>query len=231
MQANQAINIEALLKRIPLFSGMSPNEVSRVANATREVRINKGETLFNKGDAYTGIHLLIKGQIKLTLTSAQGNEKIIEIVNEGQSFGEAIMFLDTPYVVSAQALSNAKLLHVSKTVIFEELENHHDLAHKMLASMAMRLHQLMNDVESYSLQSSKQRIIGYLMRELPENSQNATNIVLTLSSNKGVIASRLNLTQEHFSRTLNELTSLGLIQVDGKKIHIASVASLRKYES
>ena len=69
------------------------------------------------------------------------------------------------------------------------------------------------------------------MRELAENSQNATNIVLTLSSIKGVIASRLNLTQEHFSRTLNELTSLGLIQVDGKKIHIASVASLRKYES
>ncbi len=97
------------------------------------------------------------------------------------------MFLDTPYVVSAQALSNAKLLHVSKTVIFEELENHHDLAHKMLASMAMRLHQLMNDVESYSLQSSKQRVIGYLMRELPENSQNATNIVLTLSSNKGLV--------------------------------------------
>jgi hypothetical protein len=90
MQANQAINIEALLKRIPLFSGLSPTEVSRVANATREVRINKGETLFNKGDTYTGIHLLIKGQIKLTLTSAQGNEKIIEIVNEGQSFGEAI---------------------------------------------------------------------------------------------------------------------------------------------
>ena len=50
MQANQVITIEALLKRIPLFSGLSPNEVSRVANATREVRINKGETLFNKGD-------------------------------------------------------------------------------------------------------------------------------------------------------------------------------------
>ena len=35
MPANQAINIEALLKRIPLFSGLSPTEVSRVANATR----------------------------------------------------------------------------------------------------------------------------------------------------------------------------------------------------
>jgi len=101
----------------------------------------------------------------------------------------------------------------------------HDLAHKMLASMAMRLHQLMNDVESYSLQSSKQHVIGYMMRELPENSQNSNNIVLTLSSNKGVIASRLNLTQEHFSRTLNELTTLGLIQVDGKKIHIAGSAT------
>jgi CRP-like cAMP-binding protein len=101
----------------------------------------------------------------------------------------------------------------------------------MLAGMAMRLHQLMNDVESYSLHSGKQRIIGYLLRELPENDQNGTDVILTLPSNKGTIASRLNLTQEHFSRILHELTDLGLIIVEGKKIHIPSVANLRKHES
>jgi CRP-like cAMP-binding protein len=96
--------------------------------------------------------------------------------------------------------------------------------------MAMRLHQLMNDVESYSLHSGKQRIIGYLLRELPEADENGKNVSVTLSTNKGVIASRLNLTQEHFSRILHELTELGLIVVEGRKIHIPCVTKLRKHE-
>lgn len=231
MPTNHPINIEALLSHVPLFNGLAPDEITRIAHATREIQIIKGETLFHRGDPCTGFHLLVYGQVKLSFTSAQGNEKIVEIVSQGQSFGEALMFLDKPYVVSAQALTDALLLHVSKTVIFEELEHDHKLARKMLASMGMRLHQLMNDVESYSLQSGKQRIIGYLLRELPESDQDGTNVVLTLLSNKGDIASRLNLTQEHFSRILNELSGLGLIMVEGKKIHIPSVAKLRNHES
>ena len=231
MPTNHPINIEALLSHVPLFNGLAPDEITRIAHATREIQIIKGETLFHRGDPCTGFHLLVYGQVKLSFTSAQGNEKIVEIVSQGQSFGEALMFLDKPYVVSAQALTDALLLHVSKTVIFEELEHDHKLARKMLASMGMRLHQLMNDVESYSLQSGKQRIIGYLLRELPESDQDGTNVVLTLLSNKGDIASRLNLTQEHFSRILNELSGLGLIVVEGKKIHIPSVAKLRNHES
>jgi len=88
----------------------------------------------------------------------------------------------------------------------------------------------MNDVESYSLHSGKQRIIGYLLRELPEADTNGSAVAVTLPANKGVIASRLNLTQEHFSRILHELTGLGLIVVEGRKIHIPSVANLRKHE-
>ncbi len=231
MPTHHPVNIEALLSHIALFNGLAPEELARIAQATREVNIIKGENLFHRGDPCTGFYLVVYGQIKLSFTSAQGNEKIVEIMNQGKSFGEAIMFLDKPYVVSAQALTDAMLLHVSKNAIFDELEHDYNLARKMLAGMAMRLHQLMDDVESYSLHSGKQRIIGYLLRELPESDYSGTNVTLTLPSNKGAIASRLNLTQEHFSRILHELTDLGLIMVEGKKIHIPSVTNLRKHES
>jgi CRP-like cAMP-binding protein len=103
----------------------------------------------------------------------------------------------------------------------------------MLAGMAMRLHELMGDVESYSLYSGKQRIIGYLLRELPDETPDAiggAKVTITLPTNKGIIASRLNLTQEHFSRILHELIDLDLITVEGRKIHIPSVARLRLHE-
>jgi CRP/FNR family transcriptional regulator, dissimilatory nitrate respiration regulator len=230
MNANHPINIEALLTHIPLFNGLAPEEIARIAHGTREIHASKGDILFHKGDACNGFHLLVYGQVKLAFTSQQGNEKVVEILTQGQSFGEAIMFMEKPYIVFAQALTDSLLLHVSKHAVFDELARDHNLCRKMLAGMAMRLHQLMNDVESYSLHSGKQRIIGYLLRELPEGDQNGTAVAVTLPTNKGVIASRLNLTQEHFSRILHELTELGLITVEGRKIHIPSVANLRKHE-
>jgi CRP-like cAMP-binding protein len=230
MQANHPINIEALLTHVPLFNGLASEEIARIARGTRETHASKGDILFHKGDPCNGFHLLVYGQIKLAFTSSQGTEKVVEILGQGQSFGEALMFLEKPYIVFAQALTDSLLLHVSKAAVFEELQRDHNLCRKMLAGMAMRLHELMNDVESYSLHSGKQRIIGYLLRELSDDELNGINIAITLPTNKGVIASRLNLTQEHFSRILHELTELGLIVVEGRKIHIPSVANLRKHE-
>jgi len=230
MPSSHPINIEALLTHVPLFNGLAPEEIARIARSTREIHAAKGDILFHKGDACNGFHLIVYGQVKLAFTSAQGTEKVVEILSQGQSFGEALMFMEKPYIVFAQALTDSLLLHVSKSAIFDELERDHNLCRKMLAGMAMRLHQLMNDVESYSLHSGKQRIIGYLLRELPEEELNGVNVAITLPTNKGVIASRLNLTQEHFSRILHELTDLGLIVVEGRKIHIPDVGKLRQLE-
>lgn len=229
MQGSNPINIEALLSHVPLFNGLGPQEIAKIARGTREIHAGKGDILFHKGDPCNGFHLVVYGQIKLGFTSPQGSEKVVEIISQSQSFGEAIMFMEKPYIVFAQALTDSLLLHVSKAVIFDELERDPHLCRKIIAGMAMRLHQLMTDVESYSLHSGKQRIIGYLLRDLPDT-EHSKNLVVTLPTNKGIIASRLNLTQEHFSRILHELSELGLIAVEGRRIHIPDIDKLRSHE-
>lgn len=229
MQGSNPINIEALLSHVPLFNGLGPQEIAKIARGTREIHAGKGDILFHKGDPCNGFHLVVYGQIKLGFTSPQGSEKVVEIISQSQSFGEAIMFMEKPYIVFAQALTDSLLLHISKAVIFDELERDPHLCRKMIAGMAMRLHQLMTDVESYSLHSGKQRIIGYLLRDLPDT-EHSKNLVVTLPTNKGIIASRLNLTQEHFSRILHELSELGLIAVEGRRIHIPDIDKLRSHE-
>ena len=228
MPAHQGINIEALLSQVPLFNGLEPNEIARIARGTREVNATRGDILFHKGDASNGFHLIVYGQVKLAFTSSQGSEKVVDILGQGQSFGEAVMFMERPYMVYAQALSDSVLLHISKTVILDELERDPKLGRKMIASLSIRLHHLITDVESYSLHSGRQRIIGYLLRDNMEGDEKS--ITVTLPTNKGVIASRLNLTQEHFSRILHELSENGLIVVEGRKISIPDVEQLRVYD-
>ncbi|HRF73003.1 MAG TPA: Crp/Fnr family transcriptional regulator [Accumulibacter sp.] len=226
--AQHGLNIEALLAHVPLFNELEKEEIARLARGTREINATRGDILFHKGDTPTGFYLIVYGQVKLAFTSPQGGEKVVDILPQGQTFGEAVMFTDKPFMVYAQALADSLVLHISKTAIIEELDSDPRLGRKMIAGLSMRLHQLMNDVESYSLHSGRRRIIGYLLRDHVD--EHTSSIIVTLPTNKGVIASRLNLTQEHFSRILHELSEKGLIVVEGRKIHIADVDALRAYD-
>ncbi|WP_068635178.1 Crp/Fnr family transcriptional regulator [Thauera butanivorans] len=218
-----------LLRHASLFQGLGCGEIARFARGVREIRAAKGEILFHRGDTCTGFHLILSGQIKLAFTSSEGNEKVVDILRPGQSFGEAVMFMDKPYVVMAQALTDSALLHIGKQVLFEEMSNDPDFCHKIIAGLSQRLHRLMGDVESYSLRSGRERIIGYLLREeeLGGECSGTGRVSIRLPTSKGTIASRLNLTQEHFSRILHELTSSGLIEVEGRTIHIPDIERLR----
>jgi CRP/FNR family transcriptional regulator, dissimilatory nitrate respiration regulator len=232
MHGSQGINIEALLADVPLFNGLEAPEIARIARGTREIGAVRGDVLFHTGDVSTGFHLIVYGQVKLaftsSLSSSQGGEKVVDILGPGQTFGEAAMFMDKPYRVYAQTLVDSCLLHISKSVILGELEKDPKLGHKMIAGLSIRLHHLITDVESYSLHSGRQRIIAYLLRDNLDSDETA--ITVTLPTSKGIIASRLNLTQEHFSRILHELSENGLIHVKGRRISIPDVEKLRRYD-
>jgi CRP/FNR family transcriptional regulator, dissimilatory nitrate respiration regulator len=227
-----AIKVDAFLARLPLFSELDPDHLARMAAGTHSVRIAKGEAVFHRGDACNGFHVVVYGQVKLAFTSPQGSEKVIEIVGPGRSFGEALMFLESPYIVSAHALADTMLLHVSKHAVFGELEREPRFARKMLSGLSLRLHGLVHDVEAYSLRSSVERVIGFLLSACADGARgDAKREKVTLSAGKSVIASRLNMTPEHFSRVLHDLSAVGLIEVEGKSVLIPDLGRLREHRA
>ena len=90
MRDHKSISLESHLAHLPLFAGMSASDIEHIASCSKLIHAEKGDVLFRAGDACTGFHLLVFGQVKLAFTSSQGNEKIVEIIQQGQSFGEAI---------------------------------------------------------------------------------------------------------------------------------------------
>lgn len=229
--SNPKIKTQAFLSSLPLFKEVAPVELDRIAAGTTELHVPRGDMLFNKGDPCVGFHLVIYGQVKLAFISPQGSEKVVEIVGPGFSFGEALMFMEKPYIVMAQTLADSLLLHVSKQVVFDEIERNPAFARKMLAGLSRRLHGLINDVEAYSLQSGTQRVIGYLLRQDQDLAAVSAPNSVMLPTSKAIVASRLNLTPEHFSRILHELADRGLISVDGREVKILDLSKLRVYSA
>ena len=77
--------------------------------------------------------------------------------------------------------------------------------------------------------SSTQRVIGYLLRQDEDPAAASIAYTVTLPTSKTVLASRLNLTPEHFSRILRDLSAAGLVAVEGREVRIVDIEKLRTY--
>ena len=219
------IDPRQFLKRLPLFADLSPEQLDTVAAATSELHVPRGQVIFERGDPCNGFHTVIYGNVKLCFVSAQGDEKVIELIGAGQSFGEALMFMDRDYIVQAETLADCMLLHIGKQAIYDEIERNPSFSRRMLAGMSRRLHGLISDVEALSLRSGSQRIVGYILKDDPNEGEE-----VTLAVSKKMIASRLNLTPEYFSRVLHDMAERGLVNVAGRSIRILNIERLRAYE-
>jgi CRP-like cAMP-binding protein len=186
--------------------------------------------VFSVGEACEAFHIVFNGQVKLFVVSPAGQEKVIEIISPGQSFAEALVFLNKPYILNAQALVDTVLVNVSKRGVVDEIEQDPHFALHMLAGVSRRLHSLVQDVEAYALQNGMQRLIGYLLRDVEMDSASGQNsLTVSLPASKATIASRLSLTPEYFSRVLHELEAQQLITIYRREIRILDVKKLLGY--
>jgi CRP-like cAMP-binding protein len=223
-------NIPRFLATQALFSHLSPDELTRVAAGCVVRRLSRGDTVFRFGEVCNEFHVVVLGQVKLFALSPAGQENVIELVSPGHSFAEALMFTGKPYILNAQALTNTLLLSVGKQVILNEINIDPRFCMRMLAGISRRLHGLVHDIESGALHTGMQRVIGYLLRDVPaESALGSEPHAVSLPVSKATIASRLSLTPEYFSKVLHELEAAGLISIDKRDIMIIDPAALGQY--
>lgn len=221
------IRPEAFLARLPLFKGLGRDELARLAAATTRRELRRGDLLFRQGEPATGFHAVVHGRVALTSRSASGRERVNAIVEAGRSFGEAIMFLEKPYIVGAKALTDALVVHVSREAVFAELERSPGFARRIIAALSAKLHAAVRELDLYALGSGGQRFAAWLLRAAPAAQDGAAAV--TLPASKRAVASRLNLSAEHLSRVLRELSTEGLVRVHGRKVEIPDTARLREW--
>ncbi|HEX6969865.1 MAG TPA: Crp/Fnr family transcriptional regulator [Micromonosporaceae bacterium] len=216
--------LEDFLLRLPLFSGLTREQFGLIRAGSYPVGLGKGEILFHQGDPVRGFFVVRRGQMQLSISTAEGAEKVVEIVTTGESFGEAVVFDGLRYPVTATALVATDLVAVSSTVVHDLLDRDPAFARRMLANMAVRLRRLIRDVEAYSLRSGIQRVVGFLLHEA--GGESAGTVTLTLPTTKHVLASRLNIAPETLSRILRDLSAEGLISVEGRRITLRDIPRL-----
>ncbi|MDX1655438.1 MAG: Crp/Fnr family transcriptional regulator [Candidatus Competibacteraceae bacterium] len=210
-----------------MFAPLDKSHREAVARNLRVVRLQAGERLFERGQKAERFFQVVTGQIKLYRVSAEGNEKIVEIAGPGKLFAEAVMFLENHvYPVNAMALSEAELWAFDSRVFLEQLRGSTALCLRLLADLSARLHTTLNEIDQLTLQNATFRVVSFLLQLLPPGAGNSAQ--LELPAAKNIIASRVSIKPETFSRILHNLHREGVLDNDGRIIRIHDVAALRR---
>lgn len=222
MSLSPETRMHADLRHSYLFADLSEPELQRIVNHAVRVRLEEGDALFEQGDSAGRFYLLLSGQVKLFRLSPAGNEKVIDIVTAGSTFGEALMFLERPhYPVGAQALQASDLISIDAVDFANMLKESVKTCFVMMGAMSQRLRGLLREIDDLSLHSASCRVAAYLVKHASPKSD-----TFELPVAKQIVASRLSVKPETFSRIIKHLSDDGVIKVAGSRITILDRAAL-----
>jgi len=214
-----AMNHLASLRGHHLFAGLSPQQMQRLLTASHVDEYEAGQLLFDRGQPAQFFFIVVDGQVNLVLYSKAGEEKIVDILGPGNSFAEAVMFMEAPgYPVSAVAAVQTQVARFSSHEYLAILRESPETCLRMLGHLSQRLHMRIREIEYLTLESATHRLVRLLEGRLPPG--NNGPLELTLQESRQELASRLSMKPETLSRILRQLSDAGAIRVHGRVLQV-----------
>ncbi len=226
------IDKKEILKKSPLFSGLTDQEIGQIEAIGITKKYVKGELIFSEGEKATGFFVNLSGQVKVYKLSADGREQILHIISPAEAFAEAALFTGSTYPAFAESLSQTQVFYFPKESFFGIIRKNPQLSLNIIGGLSLWLRRFVDLVEELSLKDVSARVATYLLdtsvrsgRELEEG------IVFELDVSKMQLASRLGTISETLSRVLRRLREQDIIRVEGKKIIILKREALKEISS
>lgn len=213
-----------LLGQVPLFSRLAVAELQAVAALARYRSIERGEVVLAEGESPRVCYCVLSGFVKLVVRAESREEKVVGVAGPAETFGEALLFCDLASPVSAIAVEAGRLLGFHREHLLTAIERSPRLARLMLGGLSRRLHQLVRELETQTVEPAAERIVRWLLSRVVGEGPTAK---VRFEVSKATIASLLSVTPETFSRVLGHLSARGLIRVRGREVEILDLPRLR----
>lgn len=210
------------LGQVHLLSGLAHGDLCNLLGTSTVRRYPDHTTLFMQGDLADRFFVVMEGWIKLFRLSENGQEVVISVVSPGESFAEAAIFDSETFPVDAVAITDVRILVISAESLKQQLSENMDLTFNILASMSRNMRRNVNKLHQMCSMSSTERLADFLL-ELSRAQNGSPRITLPLD--KSLIAARLGMQPETFSRALAKLKTVGVHSI-GHDVEIKDLDAL-----
>jgi len=209
-------------KRVQLFSGLGPEEMSRIAEHARSLRKARGDFIFMPGDRADLVYILKQGRVKLSVLSESGKEIAIDIIQRGEIFGEFALVDESLRSNMTQALDDVLMLVFSKhdfTKLLKSLPNLSFSYIRLVGDRRRRMEKKLSDITSKPVSGR----ICELLHEL----STASDYLVPLTHQD--VASLIGAARQTTTTVLNDLERRGIIELGRGWIRVKRLKELQTY--
>jgi CRP/FNR family transcriptional regulator, cyclic AMP receptor protein len=219
-----------LLGRVPIFAGLSEDQLRDLASVAVPRSWSAGEVIFREGDAGDTCYVIQSGSVRVIRNHSDGRTITLAELKQGDLFGELAMF-DTEHrsatIEAAEDTAAVALLAVDMRRL---LSRHPDMALKLLAAFADRLRQANERISRQSFQTVASRVAGVLLGQAESLADEApADDGVLIRATRAEIAQLAGSSRESVSRFLATLERAGVVTCGRGKVLVHDPAALRRY--
>lgn len=218
---SQQFPLTSHLQRLAYFEGQSASVLARLAETAVLRQAAAGETLFFEGEPSAGLWMIESGRVKVYKLNAEGQEHILRIFGDGDTFNDISAFDGGVNPANAAALSASRLWVLSPQVFSDLILADSAFALRVIRVLSGRVRGLVRQIEDLTLYSVTVRVARLLLKQVEDPALSGTGVT------RATLAAHLATTPQTISTALRELESTGAIQFDRHQIQIVREDLLR----
>lgn len=209
-----------ILQRVELFQGLSSQELETLSSSSSSRSFPKNTVVIHENDPADSLFIIETGKVKVYCSDKNGKEFIMNTQAEGDYFGELALLDDSTRSASVRTVEKSSFCIIFKDNFNRVLDEHPNIARKMIRNLAARVRKLTADVKSLALQDVYGRVANVLM-DLAEARGDGT-LYIPEKLTQQDIADRVGASREMVARILKDLTIGDYIRFEGRHIIINS---------
>ncbi|WP_432664565.1 Crp/Fnr family transcriptional regulator [Wukongibacter baidiensis] len=222
-------NIEAL-KKVPIFSQLKDDDLNKILSITIQKKYKKGSVIFMEGDKGEAFYFIKSGKIKISKSSKDGKELILNIYGENHVFAEVTIFNDISYPATAEVIEDAVVGVIRNYDLEKLIKSNTELGFNLIKILSKRLFNAQMKLKQLALNDTYSRTADTLIR-LSKNVGIERNgqIEFDLDLSRQELANMIGTARETVSRILSRFKKEGSIDISGKKMVIKDIEKLESW--
>jgi CRP/FNR family transcriptional regulator, cyclic AMP receptor protein len=192
--------------------------------STADYRSN--QQIFIQGEAADSVFFIQRGRVKLSVTSEQGKEAVVGIMEEGQFFGEGCLQDHPLRTATAVAISVSRITSITRAAMVSALRDQPKFSKLFLDHLLSRNGRIQEDVVDQLFNSSEKRLARLLLL-LANYGKEGNPPIVPVTMSQETLAEMIGTTRSRVSLFMNKFRRLGFIDYNGEiNVHRALLDSV-----
>jgi CRP/FNR family cyclic AMP-dependent transcriptional regulator len=178
-----------------------------------------GQVIYTQGDAADSVFYIVRGKVKIAVTSGQGREAVVGLFGNGDFFGEGCLIAQPLRLATAIAMADAVVLRIEKAEMVRVLHAETAFAEVFTAHLLSRNSRVEADLVDHLFNSSEKRLARVLLLLANFGKEGKTEPIITKISQE-TLAEMIGTTRPRVSFFMNKFRRLGFVEYNGEiKVH------------